>query len=89
MGMQLNIKSDEAYDLAARLAALTGQSLTTAVTEALRQQVEIQERSRDKEALFQEILGLAAEIRAELVKDGQPLDLNTDLLYDNETGLPV
>jgi antitoxin VapB len=36
MGTQLNIKSEDPYRLASRLAALTGESLTTAVTNALR-----------------------------------------------------
>ncbi len=89
MGMQLNIKGEEAYRLASRLAELTGQSLTKAVVEALRHQVEVQEKARDKEALMRDILALAAEIRAELTKDGEPLDLSTDFLYDDETGLPV
>ena len=89
MGMQLNIKSAEAYQLASRLADLTGQSVTKAVTEALRQQVEQKEKARANEALMTDILALAAEIRAELTKDGEPLDLSTDFLYDCETGLPV
>jgi uncharacterized protein with PIN domain len=36
MGMQLNIKGGEAYALASGLAALTGESPTSAVTQALR-----------------------------------------------------
>ena len=89
MGMQLNIKSDEAYRLATRLAELTGESLTSAVTLALREQVAAAERRRDKAAWIAEITLLAKEIRDELGKDGQPVDLSTDFLYDGETGLPV
>ena len=89
MGMQLNIKSDEAYELASRLSKLTGKSLTNAVTEALRRRVAEEEAVRDIERRKQEIRVLAAEIRAELTKDGQPLDLSTDFLYDDVTGLPV
>ncbi len=89
MGMQLNIKNDEAYELASRLSKLTGQSLTNAVTEALRRRVAEEEAVRDIERRKQEIRVLAAEIRAELTKDGQPLDLSTDFLYDDVTGLPV
>ncbi len=36
MGAQLNIKSDDAYRMASRLSELTGESLTMAVTKALR-----------------------------------------------------
>jgi antitoxin VapB len=35
--MSLNIKNPEAYRLAQELAELTGESMTTAVTEALRE----------------------------------------------------
>ncbi len=36
MGQQLNIKSEDAYQLASELAQLTGESLTGAVTRVLR-----------------------------------------------------
>ena len=90
MGMQLNIKSDEAYRLASKLAELTGQSLTMAVTEALRQRLAAEEKSREKQAMVRDVLALAAEIRAELDKtEGIPITSNHDWLYDDETGLPV
>ncbi len=90
MGMQLNIKSDEAYELASRLADLTGQSLTTAVTEALRKQVQAEEKLREKDAMFRDILALGAEIKAVLDKsEGEPVTSNHDWLYDDETGLPI
>ena len=89
MGMQLNIKSDEAYELASQLAELTGQTITSAVTGALRQQLDAERRRRDKEAWIADIRSIAAEIRLELTKSGQPLDLSTDFLYDEATGLPV
>jgi antitoxin VapB len=47
MGMQLNIKSDEAYALATRLAELTGENRTTAVTDLLREKVTELERKQD------------------------------------------
>ncbi len=87
--MQLNIKSDEAYELASQLAELTGQTITSAVTVALRKQLEAERRRRDKEAWIADIRSIAAEIRLELTKNGQPLDLSTDFLYDEATGLPV
>jgi antitoxin VapB len=90
MGMQLNIKSDEAYQLAAKLAELTGESLTTAVTEALRQRVDAEEKTRSIEIRKQEIRDIAAAIRADLREAGQPLSsLDHDWLYDDETGLPI
>ena len=90
MGMQLNIKSDEAYRLASKLAELTGQSLTTAVTDALRRRVDEEERSRETEAMIRDVKMLASEIRAELDKaGGEKLSSNHDWLYDDETGLPI
>ena len=90
MGMQLNIKSDEAYRLAAKLAEMTGESLTAAVTEALRQRVEAEQSSRELEVKKSRILAIAAELKAELDKaGGDPLSSNHDWLYDDETGLPI
>ncbi len=90
MGMQLNIKSDEAYRLATRLAELRGESLTAAVTTALRQRVEEEERLRKKEAMIRDVKAITAEIRAELDKaGGERPTSNHDWLYDDETGLPI
>ena len=44
--MALNIKSDEADRLARELAALTGESITTAVTGALRARLDACRRSK-------------------------------------------
>ena len=90
MGLQLNIKSDEAYRLATRLAELRGESLTAAVTAALRQRVDEEERLREKEAMIRDVKAITAEIRAELDKaGGERPTSNHDWLYDDETGLPV
>ncbi len=89
MGMQLNIKSEEAYRLAARLSELTGRNVTSAVTDALRQRVEAEEKARNREAWKQEIRAITAEIRAELAKAGGDISSNHDWLYDLETGLPI
>ena len=88
MGMQLNIKSDEAYRLATRLAELTGESLTTAVTEALREKVATREREQARDEKLRRVLEIAAGLRAELHKAGDG-PLTTDWLYDGQTGLPI
>jgi antitoxin VapB len=88
MGHQLNIKSDEAYQLATELAALKGESLTEAVTASLRERLERERRAAGKEAKLRDILALAARIRA---KTGGAIMSNAELdayLYDPETGLP-
>ena len=89
MGMQLNIKSDEAYALATRLAELTGENRTTAVTDLLREKVTELERKQDAQERVERVMTIAAEMRAEILRNGHSLDFNTDELYDPDTGLPV
>ena len=92
MGSQLNIKSDDAYQLASELTALTGESLTAAVTVALRERLERQLQARmsgerDAAELAEQLLAIgrhcAAHIRG-------PIDSKTftDELY-GEDGLPI
>jgi antitoxin VapB len=85
MGAQLNIKSEDAYRLASRLAELTGESLTTVVTRALRAELEREERARDVEARVARVMEIAREIRAHM---REPVSSDTNWLYDDETGLP-
>jgi len=85
MGAQLNIKSDDAYRLASRLAELTGQSLTSVVTKALQAELDREERARDREERLRRGRGIAADIPHHL---RHPLpSSNHDWLYD-EDGLP-
>jgi antitoxin VapB len=85
MGTQLNIKSEDAYRLAAELSELTGESLTAAVTAALRERLEREQGARGREARLAEIRRIAGEIRAHMRK---PLpSSNHDWMYD-EDGLP-
>ena len=85
MGTQLNIKSEDAYRLASRLAELTGESLTAVVTKALRTELEREQRLHDKAALRTRLLELADKVSA-----GMPADVTSDhdWLYDDQTGLP-
>ncbi len=66
MANQLNIKSEDGYRLATELSDLTGESLTAAVTEALRERLEREQRLRDRTARLARLTTLAAEIRASL-----------------------
>ncbi len=63
---QLNIKSEDGYRLATELAALTGESLTSVVTEALRERLDREHRSRDRLTRLNRLASLASEIRASL-----------------------
>jgi antitoxin VapB len=47
--MHLNIKNDEAHELATELARLTGENLTSAVTQALRERLAREHRRRNTE----------------------------------------
>ncbi|HEY1935212.1 MAG TPA: type II toxin-antitoxin system VapB family antitoxin [Acetobacteraceae bacterium] len=85
MGAQLNIKSEDAYRLATHLSKLTGKSVTAAVTDALRAQVEQEEKARDKSARMAHIKAQAADLCAHMTPTFSSSD--TDDLYD-EDGLP-
>lgn len=82
----LNIKSEEAHRLASQLAALTGKSMTRAVTEALKEKLEALERERDRETLVKDILDMGKECRARMKEPYLSTDID-ELLYD-ERGLP-
>jgi hypothetical protein len=85
MGTELTIESEEAFRLASRLSELTGESLDSVVTKALRNALADEQRTRDKAALEADLLAIAAEIKANM-----PDDVTSDhsWLYDDETGLP-
>ena len=85
MGTQLNIKSDDAYRLASELAELTGENLTIAVTEALRERLERQRKARDIEAKVDRMMTAAREIRAHM---REPVSSDHSFLYD-DNGLPI
>ena len=82
--MSLNIKSREAHELATQLARLTGESMTKAVTHALRERLERERRRRDKDARVAELLAIARRCAAYPRRDHRSLE---EFLYD-ERGLP-
>jgi antitoxin VapB len=82
--MSLNIKSPEAHELAAALARLTGESMTRAVTEAIRERLEREQRHRDQEAVVAEAMAIARRVASYPRKDRRP---HGELLYDDR-GLP-
>ena len=85
MGAQLNIKSEDAYRLASRLAELTGESLTSVVIDALREKLVREERARDRQERLRRVREIAADIRRHM---RHPLPTSDhDWLYD-ENGLP-
>ena len=81
--MNLNIKHPEARRLAQAVADVTGETLTLAVIEALRQRLDRLERRKAK-ASVEEILAIAKRTSAHL--EGRYRE-HGDVLYD-ESGLP-
>lgn len=82
--MPLNIKDPEAHKLAKALQRETGETMTRAVTEALRERLERVRRRRNKEATAEDLLAIGRRCASTL--KGPAVDHGT-LLYD-ERGLP-
>lgn len=84
--MSLNIKNDETCRLAGELAQLTGETITGAITVALRERLEREKRERSAEALVRELRAIA-EHCAKLMGPGPSAVEIGEMLYD-EQGLP-
>jgi antitoxin VapB len=86
--MSVNIKSEEAERLARALASVTGESLTGAVTTALRERLErVQQRSTEEiEARAESIRKIAADSADRWAQPYRRVE-HGDLLYDDH-GLP-
>ena len=84
--MSLNIKNDETCRLASELARLTGETMTGAITVALRERLEREKRERSVEARIQKMRA-TAERCAKLLAPGPSAVEHGDVLYD-EQGLP-
>jgi antitoxin VapB len=83
--MGLNIKNEEAHRLARELAESTGESMATAVTQAVRERLD-RVRKRRGMSKVERILKIARE-SAPLWKEPFRSVDHGDLLYD-ENGLP-
>jgi antitoxin VapB len=83
--MSLNIKNEEAHRLAQELARLTGESMTAAVTEAVRERLERVRRKRAA-GLADRLLAIGKDCAAHLKEPFRSVD-HGELLYD-ERGLP-
>ncbi len=82
MGVQMNIKNAEAYEIASELAEKTGSSLTQVVLDALR----AQKRELEKEETFERAMAIIQDMRSRLSPEFLARDFD-DELYD-EFGLP-
>lgn len=84
--MSLNIKNPEAHRLATQLAALTGESKTQAVVEALRQRLEREKQRRGRAGVAERLMAIGRRCAARPVRD--PRSAEEILGYD-EHGLPT
>ena len=86
IAMGLNIKNDETCQLAGELARLTGDTMTGAITVALRERLERERRARGATRRLREMRAIA-ERCARLLGPGPSAVEHGDVLYD-ERGLP-
>ncbi|MGH7736361.1 MAG: type II toxin-antitoxin system VapB family antitoxin [Candidatus Tyrphobacter sp.] len=83
--MSLNIKNEETHRLARELAACTGESVTAAVTGAVRERLE-RVRSDSGGALAKRLVAIGKDCAKHLKGASRSLD-HGKLLYDDK-GLP-
>ena len=81
--MTLSIDDQETRKMADDLARLTGETVTAAISVAVRERLE---REREAEARAQDLLAIGARC-ADLMAEGPSAVDHGDLLYD-ERGLP-
>jgi antitoxin VapB len=84
--MSLNIKNAETYRLIRELADLTGESMTGAVTAAVRERLERLTAVERRAGMADRLHAIAEDMRARLPADFFDIE-HGDLLYD-EDGLP-
>ena len=83
--LSLNIKNEEAHRLARELASATGESMTVAVSEAIRERLE-RVRGNSRKGMAARLLKIGRECAARMKEPYKSID-HGDLLYD-EKGLP-
>jgi len=83
--MPLNIKNAEADRLARELTELTGESITEAVTTALRERLERESGRRQQHRLLREVARIQERYRSLPLLDPRPAD---EILGYDESGLP-
>ena len=83
--MALNIKNSETQELARELAELTGESMTAAVTQAVRERLD-RTRRKQGNGLADSLLKIGKDCAAHLKAPYRTID-HGELLY-NEKGLP-
>lgn len=83
--MSLNIKNEETHRMARELARLTGESLTAAVNEAIRERLQ-RLRRKSKGDMAARLMKIAEECGPRWKEPYKSMEID-ELLYD-ENGLP-
>ena len=83
--MSLNIKNPRTHQLAQELADITGETMTGAVTEAVRERLERLQHGDDP-GLVDQLLAIGRDCAARLPESSRSVD-HADLLYGDD-GLP-
>jgi antitoxin VapB len=83
--MSLNIKDEKTHRLARELARLTGESLTAAVNEAVRERLE-RVRGSSRKSMAERLMEIGKDCASHLKEPYKSMDVD-ELLYD-ENGLP-
>jgi antitoxin VapB len=85
--MALNIKNEETHRLARELARRNGETVTLAVTIALKERLERQEEPAKRKSRMEALTRFSGYC-APFFKDGPGGNELINALYDEETGLP-
>jgi antitoxin VapB len=85
--MALSLKNPETERLAKVLAETTGESITAAVTIALKERLERAEKAKNRESRL-EWLNRVTKETAAIMNDGRTSEELIEELYDPKTGLP-
>jgi antitoxin VapB len=83
--MSLNIKNEETHRLVRQLARLTGESMTSAIEQAVRERLD-RVRAVRGDGMAERLLKIGKECAAHLKEPYRSID-HGDLLYDQK-GLP-
>jgi antitoxin VapB len=84
--MALNIKNPETCELVQELAELNGESMTQAITNAVREELKRARQHKKKEGIAEKLMEIGRKT-APLIKEPWKSTPHGDLLYD-ENGMP-
>jgi antitoxin VapB len=86
--MAISIKDHEADRLARKVAAMTGKTITEAVTDSLREVATRLEKEKDREAILAEIKAIGTSVRESLIAEGKLFHSSDHADIYDEYGAP-